>query len=93
MEAPQASLVAQTVENLPAMQETQVRPLSQEDPLEIRMATHSRGSISEMGAGSRGIQVSVDKKTRKQGQEEMLLWLCLSREGKEVESGGERGVY
>ena len=29
------------VKNLPAMQETQVRSLSQEDPLEKEMATHS----------------------------------------------------
>ena len=36
-----ASLVAQTVKNLPAMQETQVRSLSWEDPLEKGMATHS----------------------------------------------------
>ena len=36
-----ASLVAQTVKNLPAMQETQVRCLGQEDPLEVDMATHS----------------------------------------------------
>ena len=36
-----ASLVAQIVENLPAVQETQVQSLSQEDPLENRMATHS----------------------------------------------------
>ena len=38
---PQASLVAQTVKNLPAMQETQVQSLGQEDPLEEEMATHS----------------------------------------------------
>ena len=31
--------MAQTVKNLPAMQETQVRPLGQEDALEKRMAT------------------------------------------------------
>ena len=37
----QASLVAQTVKNLPAMQETQVRFLGWEDPLEKGMATHS----------------------------------------------------
>ena len=37
-----ASLVAQIVENLPAIQETQVQSLGQEDPLEKRMATHSR---------------------------------------------------
>ena len=29
------------VKNVPAMQETQVRPLSREDPLEEEMATHS----------------------------------------------------
>ena len=36
-----ASLVAQTVKNLPAMQETWVRTLGWEDPLEKGMATHS----------------------------------------------------
>ena len=34
-------LVAQMVKNLPAMQETQVLSLSQEDPLEKGMANHS----------------------------------------------------
>ena len=36
-----ASLVAQLVKNLPAVQETQVRSLGGEDPLEKEMATHS----------------------------------------------------
>ena len=31
----------QTVNNLPAMQETQVRSLGQEDPLEKEVTTHS----------------------------------------------------
>ena len=35
------SLVAQTVKRLPAMQETWVQSLGQEDPLEKEMATHS----------------------------------------------------
>ena len=35
------SLVAQTVKNLPAIQETWVQPLGWEDPLEKEMATHS----------------------------------------------------
>ena len=35
-----ASLVAQTVKNPPAMQETQVRFLGWENPLEKEMATH-----------------------------------------------------
>jgi len=33
--------VAQIVTHLPAMQETQVQSLGQEDPLEKEMATHS----------------------------------------------------
>ena len=36
-----ASLAAQLIKNLPAMQETHVRSLVQEDPLEKEMATHS----------------------------------------------------
>ena len=35
------SLVAQTVKRLPTMQETRVRSLGQEDPLEKEMAAHS----------------------------------------------------
>ena len=34
-------MVAQLVKNLPAMQETWVQSLGQEDPLEKEMATHS----------------------------------------------------
>ena len=37
----QASLVAQRLKRLPAMQETRVRSLGQKDPLEKEMATHS----------------------------------------------------
>ena len=37
--ANQTSLVTQTVKNLPAMQETWVRSLGREDPLEKGMAT------------------------------------------------------
>ena len=37
----QASLVARMVKNLPATQETQVRSLGREDPLEKEMAIHS----------------------------------------------------
>ena len=36
-----SSLVAQMVKNLCAMQETQVRSLGRDDPLEKGMATHS----------------------------------------------------
>ena len=36
-----ASLVAQTVKNLPALQDTEVRSLGWKDPLEEKTATHS----------------------------------------------------
>ena len=36
-----ASLVAQMVKRLPAMQKTWVQSLGQEDPLEKKMANHS----------------------------------------------------
>ena len=42
LEGRQASLVAQRVKNLLAMQETWAQSLSWEDPLEEEMATHSR---------------------------------------------------
>ena len=59
----QAFLVAQSVENLPAMQEMWVRSLGGEDPLEEEMATHSSISTWEIpwmeetgGLGTRGSQ-------------------------------------
>ena len=39
--AMRASLVAQMVKNLPAVQETQVQSLGWEDPLEKEIGTHS----------------------------------------------------
>ena len=36
-----ATLIAQSVKNLPAVQETRVQFLGQEDPLEKEMVTHS----------------------------------------------------
>ena len=43
-----ASLVAQTVKCLPAVQDTQVRSLGWEDPLEKEMATHSSIPVWEI---------------------------------------------
>ena len=40
-----SSLVAQTAEDLPAMQETQIQSLGQQDSLEKEMATHSSGFL------------------------------------------------
>ena len=45
--APGASLVAQSVKNLPAMQETQIQSLGWEDPLEKGMAAHSTILVGE----------------------------------------------
>ena len=36
-----ASSVAQSIKSLPAMQETRIQSLGQEDPLEKEMVTHS----------------------------------------------------
>ena len=56
-----SSLVAQKLKNLPAVQETQVQSLGQEDPLERGMATHSsvltwriHGQKSLVGCSPRG---------------------------------------
>ena len=64
LQAPgRASLVAQAVKNLPAMQETRVQSLCGEDPLEKGIATHSSilaweiprteepGGLQSMGSG------------------------------------------
>ena len=40
-------MVAQTIKNLPAKQETQVRSLGQEDPLVKEMATHSLSILAQ----------------------------------------------
>ena len=42
-----ASLIAQSVKNLPAMQETRVRFLGREDSMEKEMAIHSSNSCLE----------------------------------------------
>ena len=61
--------MAQTVKNLPAMQETWVRSLGQENTLENRMATHSsilvwriesHGERSLAGYSPRGYRVGHD---------------------------------
>ena len=63
-----ASLLAQLVKDLPAMQETRVQSLGQEDPLEKEMATHSSILVWRIpwteepcGLQSRGLQrVALD---------------------------------
>ena len=47
-EGVKASLVAQRLKCLPGIQETRVRSLDQEDPLEKEMATHSNTLLQEI---------------------------------------------
>ena len=57
---PQASLVDQRVKRLPAMQETRVRSLGWEDPLEKEMATHSSAlAWRTLGTGEPGGLLSM----------------------------------
>ena len=53
------SSVAQTVKNPPAMQETWVRSLGREDPLEKGMATHSGIPTWKTPMDRRGWQATV----------------------------------
>ena len=67
-----ASLVAQRLKHLPAMQETQVRSLGQEDPLEKGMATQSsiltwRTPWTEEPGGLQRKQSSLSGKESEQG--------------------------
>ena len=50
-----ASLVAQMVKGLPAMWETWIRSLGQEDPLQKGMATHSSIFDLEIPTGQRTV--------------------------------------
>ena len=59
-----ASLVAQMVKNLPEMQETWVRSLGWEDPLEEGMATHSSILACRIPMDRGAWQVTVHRVTK-----------------------------
>ena len=61
-----ASLVAQRVKRLPAMRETEVRLLSQEDPLEKEIATHSGTLAWKIPCTEKpcGLHVVIKSRTR-----------------------------
>ena len=61
-----ASLVAQMLKNLPAMQETQVLSLGQEDPLEKGISTHS--SILAWRIPQSSLQATVQGVAKSQTQ-------------------------
>ena len=85
-----ASLVAESVKNLPAVQETWVRSLGWEDPLEKEMATHSSipawkiSWTEEPGLQSMGLQRvrhdwATNTNTLKELISKIYLKLCLTR--------------
>ena len=71
--------MAQLVKNLPAMQETWVQSLGQEDPLEKEMATHSstlasrnprmeeHGRLQSMGPQRVGYECTTNFQNQKRG--------------------------
>ena len=61
-----ASLVAQMVKNLPAVQETCVQSLGWEDPLEEGMATHSSNLAWRIPVDRRAWQAIVHRVTKSQ---------------------------
>jgi len=87
-----ASLVAQTMKNLPAMQETWVWSLGQKDPLEKGMAIHSSilawripwteepGGLQSMGSQRVRHDWATDTNFRLSNHNQALMvqtWLCL----------------
>ena len=80
------SPVAQTVKRLPAMQETQVRFLGREDPLEKEMATHSSilaweitwteepGGLQSLG--SQRVRHNLVSKVKESAVAQSCLTLC-----------------
>ena len=61
--------MAQTVKNLPAMQEAQVQSLGQKDPLEKGMETHSSIFVWRMSMDRGSWQATV------YGVAKSLMWL------------------
>ena len=73
-----ASLVAQMVKNLPAMQETCVQSLGWEDPLEEGMATHS-SVLSGLSSLSASVSPDTRRPVRSSGPSlSQVLWLWLT---------------
>ena len=68
-----ASLVAQTVKNLPAMQETQVQPLGWEDPLEKGMATLQYSCLENSRGAWWATQHGIAKRNADQNYNEVSL--------------------
>ena len=70
----QASLVAHLVKNLPAMQETWVRSLGWDDPLEKGTATHSSILAWRTPWTTVGLKLNIHK-TKIMASSPITLWL------------------
>ena len=85
------SLVAQSVKDLPAVQETQIRSLGQEDPLEKEIATHSSilaweipwtekpGRVQSMGSQRVGHDWATNIHTSHRHYIKKWRWLCTTK--------------
>ena len=73
------TLMAQAVENLPAMQETWVQSLGWEDPLEKQMATHSSYSCLENSMDRGAWWATVHGVTKSDKTEQLSLHLALRK--------------
>ena len=65
--------MAQTVKNLPVIQETQVRSLGQEDPWEKGMATHSSILAWRIPWGHKELDTDTERLSLNQKQEGSCL--------------------
>ena len=74
-----ASLVAQSVKNLPAVQETQVQSLGWEDPLEKGMATHPAFLLGEFHGQRSLVGFSPWGRQESDTTEQLIreLWLLI----------------
>ena len=86
-----ASLVAQMVKNLPAMQEAWVRSLDWEDPLEEGMATHS--SILTWWIRSHGQRSLVGYSPWGCKESDMTEWLSTYMHTADPYQGGGLGCW
>ena len=66
-------MLAQMAKNLPAMQETSVQSLGQEDPLEKGMATHPGILASEIPWSYKRVRHNLTTKQKQQCKYEIMM--------------------
>ena len=81
-----ASLVAQRVKHLPAMQETQVQSLGWEDPLEKEMATHSSTLAWKIPGTEKPLQSMGSQRVRQDWATSFHLATLMAESEEELKS-------